>query len=382
MKRSAAVIAVWMMAAGCMMTACGQSGSTSTTAAAAAADEGETNETEGAAEAEAVLETRIVKDSDGKEVTIPYQVTKVAPTIGAFAQVTEMLSPGKIAAASTAQISDYFKEIFGDYKETNPNDYDSGSVEDLIAAGVQVAYGPASAYSEEQIEQMEQAGIIYVNISQVSDSAEMMERYRLIGSILGQEEVKRAEEFCDYWQASIDDCQDRTRDLSDEERVKVLRLSVNGGAYSTVNRTDIFTSILSEAGGINVAADYNPAGSGDRPAGGRNSGLSIDAEQILAWDPDVIITLNQQGMDEILADPALAQVKAVKEGRVYNTPQGIYLWGVRSGENAMMTPWLGTILYPELFEDVDMEQVVIDFFKEWYHTDIDEAAAQEILEGK
>ena len=47
-----------------------------------------------------------------------------------------------------------------------------------------------------------------------------------------------------------------------------------------------------------------------------------------------------------------------------------------------MTPWLGTILYPELFEDVDMEQVVMDFYKDWYQTEIDAETASEILEGK
>jgi len=64
----------------------------------------------------------------------------VAPSIGAFAQVTEMLARGKIAAASTAQISEDFKAVFTDYAESNPDNRDSSSVEDLIAADVQVVY--------------------------------------------------------------------------------------------------------------------------------------------------------------------------------------------------------------------------------------------------
>lgn len=418
MRKQTAVILTWAMVAAGAVTACGQSGSSTTVTAAAetenAAEAAHAAETENAAETEReaetetlkegdngaeegakVPETRTVIDAEGNEVTIPYEVTKAAPSIGAFAQVTEMLAPGKISAASTAQISDYFKEIFPDYVESNPNNYDTGSVEDLIASGTQVVYGASTIYSEEQLAQLDAAGIAHVSVSNLSDSAGMMESYRLIGEILGEDAAERAEEFCAYWQGSIDDCQDRTKDLSDEERVKVLRLSVSGGAYSTVNNTDIFTSIVKEAGGINVAADYQTESAGGetggqssggnggkRAAGGPNSGLSLDAEQIIAWDPEVIIGMNKEGVEAILSDPALANVKAVKEGKVYNTPQGIYLWGVRSGENAMMTPWLGTILYPDLFADVDMEQVVMDFFKEWYHTDIDSAAAQSILEGK
>lgn len=415
MRRRTALIMACIMAAGSMASACGRSQSGAAaeeTAVAAGAEAGaekeavleetvleetaaedETEAGEGGAASEET-ETRTVVGADGKEVVIPYQVTRVAPSIGAFAQVTEMLSKGKMVATSTAQISDYFKEIFPDYAESNPNNYDTGSMEDLIASGAQVVYGPN--FSDEQIGQMAQAGIAYVSVSNLSDSAGMMDSYRLIGEILGEEEAEIAEEFCTYWQGSIDDCQERTKELTDEERVKVLRLSVSGGAYTTVNNTDIFTSIVAEAGGINVAAEYQSNGGGQgaagqgsggqaaggRAAGGPNSGLSLDAEQIIAWDPDVIIAMNQDGVEAILSDPALASVKAVRDGKVYNTPQGIYLWGVRSGENAMMTPWLGTILYPELFADVDMEQVVIDFFHQWYGAEIDAAAAQMILEGK
>lgn len=401
MRRKKAVILSCVMLAGSIVTACGQAGSNKAETAAAGEtaaaeteapkeqdqEQGKAQEQEKEAEKAESQETgesdsaaRIVLDSEGKEVVIPAKVERVAPSIGAFAQVTEMLSRGKIAAASTAQISEDFKAVFTDYAKSNPDNRDSSSVEDLIAADVQVVYGPAAAYSEEQLEQLAQAGIAYVNISSLSGSEDMMDSYRLIGEILGEEE--RAEAFCSYWQGSIDDCQERTAQLQEEDRARVLRLSVSGGAYSTVNNTDIFTSIAEEAGAVNVAAEYQPEGGKGAPGGGRNSGLSVDAEQIIAWNPDVIISMNKAGAEEILADPALAGVKAVKEGKVYNTPQGLYLWGVRSGENAMMTPWLGTILYPELFEDVDMEQVVMDFYKDWYQTEIDAETASEILEGK
>lgn len=52
---------------------------------------------------------------------------------------------GKMVATSTAQISDDFKAVFTDYEETNPEGYDTGSIEDIIASGAQVVYGPKSA---------------------------------------------------------------------------------------------------------------------------------------------------------------------------------------------------------------------------------------------
>lgn len=432
-----------------------ESGTETTAEEDAAASETATEETDGAAEAteggteeeaaeadtdseEATDEegTRTVTDSDGNEVTIPAEVTRVAPAIGAFAQVTEMLTngSGKIVAAATQQISDDFKAVFTDYVESNPNDYDATNVEDLIASGAQVVYGPKSMWTDEQLQQLDDAGIAFVSISNLSDAASMMDSFQLIGEILGEEESERADEFNAYYQGLLDDAEEKTADLTDDEKVKVLKLNVSGGAYTTVNKTDIFSDIAAGVGGVNVAADYEAAdgsaaggngqkgsgngqgsgsgqqgsgngqgsgnsqqgasgsgsgqgqrGSGNgggRSGGGPQSGLNVDAEQIIAWNPAVIITNNQASTEAILADSALQSVEAVKNGAVYTSPRGLYLWGVRSAENAMMTPWLGQILYPDRFSDVDMNSVVKDFYEKWYNTEIDDAEVEKILAGQ
>lgn len=366
MKKKLLAVIMAVVLTGSMLAGCSSSG-----------DSGST--TTEKSESSKSSDTRTVTDSDGKEVTIPKNVTKVAPTIGAFAQVTEMLTNGngKIAAAVTQQISDDFKSVFKDYEKSNPKNYDSSSVEDLIAAGVQVAYGPSSMFTDEQLKQLEEAGIVYVNINSIEDSEGIMKCFQIIGNILGEEESERAEKFVQYYKKNIQDAQKRTESVKDEDKVKVIRLGAEGSNYTTVNKTDIFNSIVKEAGGINVAENYEAKGDG-----GGQSGLTVDTEQIVSWNPDVIITLDQNTADKIKSDPALASVKAVKEGKVYNSPTGLYLWGVRSGENAMMPQWLGQKLYPDLFSDLDMEDVVIKFYKDWYNTDIDSKKAASILAGQ
>ena len=84
---------------------------------------------------------------------------------------------------------------------------------------------------------------------------------------------------------------------------------------------------------------------------------------MLAWDPDLVVAYSPETRREILANPALSGLGAVERGRVLACPQGIYLWGVRSGEGAMMALWLGKELYPELFAGVDVEAMVRDFFE-------------------
>ena len=78
---------------------------------------------------------------DGTDYEIPAEVDKVAPTIGALAQITMMLSPteGKIAATSTSQISDEFNAVLPAYAKGNSQGYDTSDVEQVIASGAQVA---------------------------------------------------------------------------------------------------------------------------------------------------------------------------------------------------------------------------------------------------
>jgi iron complex transport system substrate-binding protein len=321
----------------------------------------------------AAAETRFVKNSEGEIVEIPAEVTKAAPLIGAFAQMTEVLTAGsgKISAAAVNNISDYFKQVFPDYVKSNPNNYNSSAVEDLIASGTQVVYGPDSFFSDDQKRQLAAADIAYVAINNIRSVDGMCESFGIIGSILGPEEEKRAADFVKYYRGNIDLAKGRTAGVKD--KLRFLSVFYSADSYTTINGKDICDEYIEAAGGVNVAKDYMPKTGGNS--------LIVDAEQIVAWNPQFIMTSNQSGRAKILTDPALAQVDAVKNRRVHVTPYGVYLWSVRSGEGAMLPLWLGKTMYPELFADIDMKTVVRNFFKEFYNYDAAEAEIDKTLEG-
>jgi iron complex transport system substrate-binding protein len=317
----------------------------------------------------------MVLDSNGDEVEIPAEVTKAAPLIGAFAQMTEMLTAGsgKISAAATNNISDYFKKVFPDYLVSNPNNYNSSSVEELIASGTQVAYGPGSIFSEEQLAQLKAAGIAFVAINNIRNVDGMCESFEIIGSVLGKAEEARAAEFVSYYRGNIASASGRVSGVAEADKVKFLSLFYSADSYTTINGGDICNEYIEAEGGVNLAKDYVSQAA--------SNSLTVDAEQIVAWNPQVIMTSNQSGKEKILSDPALATVDAVVNRRVHVAPYGIYLWSVRSGEGAMLPLWLGTIMYPELFSDVNMTQVVKDFFNNFYNYDISDAEIQAVLAG-
>lgn len=339
--------------------------------------------------------TRTVTASDGTQVQIPAQVTKVAPNIGALAEVTMIVSKGDpvISAAATQQIGDKFKQYFPRYSEGNPNDYSAQSVEDLIASGTQVVFGISSMYSDDQLDQLKQAGIAFVPINSVSTVDELCDATELIGEILGGDYQQQAQKFSTYWKQQLSDAQNATASVSSKQTI--LEAMYNSGSFTTVNSSDIMNEYFEADGLTNVAANLqkSSAGSNGQSSGsnGQNSGnksgggaqgIAIDAESIAQMNPEWIITNSQEGKEALMSNPALSKVKAIANNHVLVSPQGAYLWIVRSGEGAMVPMWLVSQVYPDLAGDYDAKTAVKDFFKEYYSYDLDDAAVEGILAGQ
>lgn len=339
--------------------------------------------------------TRTVTAADGTQVEIPAQVTKVAPTIGALAEVTMIVSKGDpvISAAATQQITDKFKQYFPRYSEGNPNDYSAQSVEDLIASGTQVVFGVQSMYSDDQLDQLEQAGIAFVPINSVSTVDELCDATELIGEILGGDYQQQAQKFSTYWKQQLSDAQNATASVSSKQTI--LEAMYNSGSFTTVNSSDIMNEYFEAAGLTNVAADLqksstgsngqssgsNGQNSGNKGSGGAQ-GIAIDAESIAQMNPEWIITNSQEGKEALMSNPALSKVTAIANNHVLVSPQGAYLWIVRSGEGAMVPMWLVSQVYPDLAGSYDAKTAVKDFFKEFYSYDLDDAAVEGILAGQ
>ena len=292
-----------------------------------------------------------------------------------------MLTAGedsRVAATATSQVTDAFKRVIPSYEQSNPNNYDASDVEQMIEAGVQVAYGVKSAYSDEQLQQMADAGIVFIPMNNLSTVDGICETTETIGQILGDEEYDRAKQFTSYWKANVADCQARTSGLDESEKPTVLNLSYSNGAFTTEAGASLISSYIDAAGGKSLSEDYT---SSAQSSGQGKAGAIVDEEQIVAWNPDYIITYSAEATDAILSDSALSNVKAVAEGHVYTAPKGLYLWSVRSGEGAMMAPWIGTKIHPDLFGDVDMTAMVKDFFSQYYDYALSDEEAAQVLAG-
>jgi iron complex transport system substrate-binding protein len=119
-------------------------------------------------------------------------------------------------------------------------------------------------------------------------------------------------------------------------------------------------------------------------AGETRGGLAnVSLEQILVWNPDIIITIDRDFAMSVKGNPAWSGVRAVREGRVHLSPKLPFGW-VDFPPSINRMPgliWLGKLLYPAMFPE-DLTAMTREFYARFYHRTPDDAAIAAVLEGR
>ena len=161
--------------------------------------------------------------------------------------------------------------------------------------------------------------------------------YRLLGEILGAKD--RAELLAQYADETLNGLRARIAAIPESEQPRVYYgRGVNGletGLAGSIN-----LEVLERVGAVNVAA-----------AAGAGGLIKVSIEQILTWNPHVILALDPAFYRSVVADLPWSSVKTVRERRVYLAPNLPYGWfDAPPGVNRLIgVRWLASILYPKQF---------------------------------
>ena len=126
-------------------------------------------------------------------------------------------------------------------------------------------------------------------------------------------------------------------------------------------------------------------------AGGRNAadGLrgnlqTVSIEQVLAWNPDVIIIAGNGGTLDSSPSKALwDDVPAVRAGRVYRNPSGVFPWDRYGPELALQLRWAAQVLHPELKAGpTPLVQRTQAFYQRFFAYDLSAADAAAIIAAR
>jgi iron complex transport system substrate-binding protein len=168
---------------------------------------------------------------------------------------------------------------------------------------------------------------------------------RTLGALLGVSE--RAETLARYAEGVLADVQKETAKIPAAKRPSVY---VARGPHGL--ETAVAGSIGSEV--VDLVGARNVAGKDTAP----RTIVDVSPEQILAWQPDVILTVDRRFHATIRTDPVWRDLKAVQAGQIRFVPDLPFSWldNPPAPNRLIGLLWLGKLLYPASFpQDIRAE---------------------------
>lgn len=325
-------------------------------------------------------ETREITDMAGRKVTVPTaenieSVFSAGPVAAIFLY---MVVPDKLLGWNY-ELNDVEKSIILDKYQDLPNFGmgDAVNYEAVIAANPTIAINSGKindAMVSDCDALSESLGIPVVAVdNELNNSAEA---FRFMGELLGVED--HAEELAQYAEQVFTDI-NVLSDIPEEKKVSVY-FGNGEDSLETAPRGSQHAQILGAINAVNVA-DLE-LGDGSR--------VQISAEQLLAWDPDVIVVNGEPKADksgnsaaeDILSNPDYASLKAVQDQKVYGTPNAPFSWVDRpAGPNRLIgMRWFSALIYPEYIK-CDINEEIHKFFDLFYHVDLSDEQLENVLKG-
>lgn len=197
---------------------------------------------------------------------------------------------------------------------------------------------------------LEELGISVLLVNP-EDQALLTEMIRLVAAATDTE--ARAQALLDFTSAQEERL---TRTLADEEQPKVY-LAGNSGLLSTAGSAMYQSDMIRLAGGVNAAAELSDT-----------YWVDISYEQLLAWNPEYILLASDAAysVEDVLADPNLADCAAVTDGHVYQMPDAAEAWDSPVPGGILGAVWLSGILHPDLCPEADCAAAIDEYYETFY----------------
>lgn len=317
--------------------------------------------------------TRIITDHTGAQVEIPEKLDRIViasimplPSVYCLFRGSADNLVGMHPLSLSAAKNSYLTKVFPEIGNLDSGFVENGNIniEQLMNLEPDVVF--YSAANTEEREMYENAGITAVGFSTTLSDYNTIETYanwiELLGRIFGESD--KADAIIEYGRSVESEVFDKTQNLANDKKPKVLVLFNYGDGKIITSGSDFFGQYwIQTAGGINVAEDLNGM-------------AEINMEQIYQWNPDKIFITNFSSvLPEDLYNNSIegndwSNVKAVKEKQVYKFPLGMYRWFPPSSDTPLSLMWLAKNIQPELFEDIDMDKEIKDYYSRFYNVEL------------
>lgn len=319
--------------------------------------------------------TRTVVDSAGRRVEVPGRIERVFAAGAPAGVFLYTLAPEKLLnwnLPPTAEQRAYLPARYADLPAMGrlTGRGNTASVETVLASRPDVIldYGtinPTYISLADRIQK--QTGVPYLLFDGALDR--MPAVYKSAGEALGLGESANAP--ARYAERLLADVGKRLAKVSPEKRPLVYYARGPRG-LQTALKGSINVESLERIGARNVAAEEL----------GRGSLAAVSPEQLLLWNPGIVITAEGSFAAAAAKDELWKNIRAVRSGRLYAAPALPFPWidSPPSANRLIGLKWLGRVLYPDAFPE-DLRAETRNFYDLFYHRIPDERQLDALLGG-
>ena len=323
------------------------------------------------------LADRIITDQLDRKVTIPdhinravvlqHQTLNIAVQLDATKQIVGVLSNWK------KQLGKNYVRLAPELENmAMPGDLNSVNIESLLVLKPDVVFVTNYA-PPEMIKQISDVNIPVVAISlRTGEAGEkgklnptltdedkayndgLKQGIELIAKVF--EKNQQGDELVKAAFANRKLLADRLGDVPADKRVRTYMANPDLGTYGSGKYTGL---MMEHAGAYNVAAATI------------KGFKQVSLENVLEWNPAVILVQDRYPdvVPQILNDQGWANIQAVKDKKVLLMPEYAKAWGYPMPEAlALGEVWLAKALYPQRFQDLDLDKMVNDYYQKFYRT--------------
>ncbi len=320
------------------------------------------------------VKTISVIDSFGRKVQVPQNVERIAALYSFAGYAVCLLGDGNnlVAVPGGLQrdvlLADMFPKIMD---AAVPRSGGTINAEELLRIKPDlVIIRGETAVDEKEKEKLDNTGLPYI-IVEFANIKEQQESISIIGEALGKTEKARA--YNEYYDDTLKKVDEVVKNIAPEDRVRV---------YHSENQATRTTHKNSLSADLARAAGINNVSVGEELTLQDNNYFAT-IEQILLWDPEIIIANETTAVDLITNHPHWSGIRAVQDGKVYKLPQGISRWGhPGSVETPLAVLWTAMTAYPDKLDHVDMKKEIAFYYKTFFNIELEEKMIETILRGE
>lgn len=316
---------------------------------------------------------QLLTDSAGRQVNVPDRVERVMAAGPPASVLVYVLAPEKLVGwvrkPREAEL-DYMIKAVRDLPEVGrlTGRGDTANLEAVVKAkpDLIIDFGSVTpTYASLADRVQSQTGIPYLLID--GRFTNTPEELRLVGRVLGV--AARAEMLAGDAEESFAEVDRVTASVPASQRPRVY-LARSPSGLETGMRGSINTEIIERAGGVNVV-----------DLGGEQGRLAnVSLEQVLAWNPDTIISIDPGFIERVRTTPGWSDTKAVHLKHVHLSPSLPYGWidSPPSLNRLIGLKWLAGLFFPDRFSGT-LRDTTREFYARYYQVDLTDAQLDQLL---